>query len=358
MITRRGFVIGSLAALALPNRGMMQAKATTKTDVAIVSININGGDIFNQDLPETLFKHHHGYIYPSDYVKVLQQFYDLGLRVVQLPFKIERVWRDYPSGKLHLKEVELIKEFVASARSVGLQVHLSPHNFASFYEAKLGSDGWPVEAFAKFWGMFAKEFKDENGVWGFSLDTEPVFEAPFADGIRFWQPAAQGAVDAIRKVDKNHLITVPGSDHWGNSQLWRYHSDALRIEDPSDNFAFEATCYGDYNFSGKYDLSYAEQSQVTDPPGNHAHPDIMVERVTPFVEWLSENNYRGMVSEWGVPTDDPDWLVVADHFLQFLQENGVGSSAWAWGPWWPADYPLYISPAGEMARLLGNHASS
>lgn len=356
-ITRRQLLIGGAAALVLPHTGVARVSAATQTDIAIVGININGGDIFDQGNPDNLFKHHHGYIYPSDYTEVLQQFYDLELRVVQLPFKIERVWRDYPSGKLDRTEIGLIKEFVAAARKIGLQVHLSPHNFASFYENKLGSDGWPVAAFAQFWGMFAKEFKDEKGVWGFSLDTEPVFEAPFADGIQFWQPAAQGAVDAIRKVDKSHLITIPGSDHWANSELWRYHSDSLRITDPSDNFAFEATCYGDYNFSGKYDLSYAEQSQVTDPPGNHAHPDIMVDRARPFADWLVENNYRGMISEWGVPTNDPDWLVVADHFLQFLQENNMGSSAWAWGPWWPADYPLYISPDGEMAKLLGDRAS-
>jgi hypothetical protein len=188
--------------------------------------------------------------------------------------------------------------------------------------------------------------KDEKGIWGYSLDSELLYI-----GEAIWNPAAQMTVDAIRKVDKQTLITIPGADHWGNSNLWYEHSADLRITDPSDNVAFEASCYGDWDFSGHYDMSYEEQSLLE--PDKAAYPDVMKDRATPFAQWLAQNNYRGIISEWGVPPNDDNWAEVARRFLGFLKEQGIGSSAWAYGPWWDPDYELLITPDSTLAAVLG-----
>ena len=52
---------------------------------------------------------------------------------------------------------------------------------------------------------------------------------------------------------------------------------------------------------------------------------------------------RGFVGEFGVPDNDPRWLVTMDRFLTYLKTNDIGGTYWAGGPWW-GDYKLSIEP--------------
>lgn len=346
-MNRRRFLAASAALVSqgfIPQRASIAAQ---QTDTYVVGLNATGGEIYN-DLPSRDI-YEHGYNYPTD-SESLTKLHDLGIRVVQLPFRIERVLPDF-SGSLNLDEIGRIKAFVSLAREVGLQTYLSPHNFTRYggYDGHLlGSAGYPVEGFVSFWRQFAREFRDESGIFGYSLDTEPFTYAPFDSGISVWQPAAQAAVNAIRESDMSHLVTVPGADHWANAQRWRFHSEDLLILDPAENLAYEATLYGDADFSGKYFSSFEDEA---------AYPDVLVDRTRPFVEWLEEKGFRGLITEWGVPDNDDSWLDAADRLLKFLESHRVGSFAWAWGLWWPEDYALFISPEGKMAQLLGHYSS-
>jgi endoglucanase len=70
---------------------------------------------------------------------------------------------------------------------------------------------------------------------------------------------------------------------------------------------------------------------------------IGVNRAKPFVEWLIRNNKRGHFGEFGVPADDPRWLVAMDNLMSYLHDNCVPLAYWAAGPWW-GNYPLSIEP--------------
>jgi endoglucanase len=110
---------------------------------------------------------------------------------------------------------------------------------------------------------------------------------------------------------------------------------------------YEAHQYFDRDGSGKYDEAYEASG---------AYATIGVDRIQPFLNWLKANNVRGIVTEYGVPGNDPRWQVVLDNFLAKLDEAGVGGTYWAGGAWW-GDYPLSCEPVGGqdapvMAVLL------
>ena len=115
---------------------------------------------------------------------------------------------------------------------------------------------------------------------------------------------------------------------------WKQNNDKLVLKDPSDNLVYEAHQYFDRDSSGTYRQSY-DQGGAT--------PNLGVERLGPFVEWLKEHKVRGFIGEFGVPDNDPRWLVVLDNFLAAMKQNGIGGTYWAAGPWW-GDYPLSAEP--------------
>jgi endoglucanase len=101
---------------------------------------------------------------------------------------------------------------------------------------------------------------------------------------------------------------------------------------------YEAHQYFDDTGAGFYDQSYDAEG---------AYPNIGVDRVRPFVEWLREKGKKGFIGEFGVPGDDQRWNVVLDNFLAYLEANHVGGAYWAGGPWW-GSYPLSIEPADNF----------
>jgi endoglucanase len=70
--------------------------------------------------------------------------------------------------------------------------------------AIIGSARVPYGAFADLWSKLAAEVKDEPGVYAYGLMNEPH---DMEDSTR-WPRAAQAAVDAIRRVDRNTTIVV------------------------------------------------------------------------------------------------------------------------------------------------------
>ena len=72
------------------------------------------------------------------------------------------------------------------------------------------------------------------------------------------------------------------------------------------------TRYFDFDDSGTYKLGYTL---------NGASPDRGVERVRPFVEWLKQHNLRGIITEFGVPNDDPRWLELVQRLLVYWRKK-------------------------------------
>lgn len=64
--------------------------------------------------------------------------------------------------------------------------------------------------------------------------------------------------------------------------------------------------------------------------------NIGVARLQPFVDWCTTNNVRCYLGEYGIPSNEPDWLTVLDNFLEALDAAGMPGTYWAAGELWAA----------------------
>jgi hypothetical protein len=75
---------------------------------------------------------------------------------------------------------------------------------------------------------------------------------------RVWERASQRALDAIRSGGDHKLVLVQGYE-WAGAQRWPANHPTPWIDDPEDNFRYEAHHYWDRDNSGAYRHSYAEE---------------------------------------------------------------------------------------------------
>lgn len=281
-------------------------------------INLAGAE-FGKNMPGVFGK---DYIYPT--VADLDYFKARGLSLVRLPFKWERI-QPVLGADLDQAELKRMKEVVSLALERNIWVLLDMHNYCRRNEKGeyliIGSEKLPAATVADAWQRLAIEFKDFKNIWGYGLMNEP-HDMPSENS---WFNIAQGMIDKIRAVDRQTTIVV-GGDSWSSADRWQAASDHLKnLKDPSNDLVFEAHIYFDDDASGSYKSSY-EKEMADDLTG--------IARAKPFIEWLKKNKKRGFVGEYGVPDNDPRWLVTLDKMLSYLQENDVNGTYWAAGPWW------------------------
>lgn len=301
-------------------------------------VNLAGAEFGAGQLPGT---HGIDYVYPD--TQALDYYRSRGLTLIRLPFLWERV-QPVLGGALDTDETARIERVLDAAAARDMQLILDVHNYGRYRGAVIGSPAVPMSAFADLWKRLATRFKGHAGVWAYGLMNEPH------DMNGVWPAAAQAATDAIRAVDSRPAVLVAG-DGWSSARFWRDSNEQLAVRDVANNLYYEAHVYFDDDHTGRYDESYA---------GEGAYPTIGVDRVTPFVEWLRAKGARGFIGEYGVPAGDDRWLTVLDTFLSHLDQQGLGATCWAGGPWW-GDYPLSIEPAAGQDRpqmtVLTQHLS-
>jgi endoglucanase len=209
------------------------------------------------------------------------------------------------------------------------------HNFGRYYERPLSQND--ADPLADVWRKLAKECKDNPGLYGYELMNEP-HDLP--GGSDTWGGLAQHVMIAIRGVDTEHAILVPGYN-WQNAQDWTKNNQHLIIKDPSNNIIYTSHMYFDSSRKGAYKRSFEE---------DHGDVNIGVTGSEDFRNWLQQHHVRGMFTEFGVPPDQ-SWLDTMDHFLAAIDRdpNIVGAVYWSAGPWW-GDYPLSIEPKDGKDR--------
>jgi endoglucanase len=270
------------------------------------------------------------YAYPG--AKQFDYCQKKGLKVVRLPFRWERV-QDELMGPLDPVDMKRLDAVVKLARERDLKLILDMHNYARHLGKLIGTEDVPNAAFADVWRKIASRYKDEPGIFAYGIMNEP-------HGTKgLWPAAAQACVDAIRTVDTNHTILVCG-DGWSGAHSWPKINGKFLLNDPAQNLVYEAHQYFDHNNSGSYKRGYDEEG---------AYPTVGVERLQPFIKWLKENNARGFIGEFGVPDNDPRWLVVLDNTLAEMRKHNLGGTYWAAGPWW-GKYALSVEPRDGQDR--------
>jgi endoglucanase len=271
------------------------------------------------------------YIYPDE--QMLGYYRSKGFRVVRVTFLWERMQPTLLS-ELDSGELGRLHALAEAVRRQGMVLVTGPHNYARYavndgQPELIGSPEVPTAAFVDLWHRLSTAFVSVKDGLIFTLMNEPH------DTAGTWPSMAQSAVDAIRQVDRQRWLYVPG-DNWSSARSWSQYNDALAVTDPSDRIVYVAHQYFDESGKGSYESSY-------DADGTY--PEIGVDRLKPFLAWLRERRARGTVTEYGVPNNDPRWLVVLDKALNALKQANVGGAYWAGGPWW-GDYPLSSEPRG------------
>jgi hypothetical protein len=290
----------------------------------VIGVNISGQEYAHESYPTAV---------DLDYLK------GKGFEVIRLPISWERM-QPTLSSPIAQTELTSLKAFIAQAAARGMEVIVDLHNYGAYSTnledagnnvgQKIGSSAVPISAFANFWQQLAAGLKDVPGVAGYDIMNEPH------DMGGKWPAIAQAAVDAIRGTDMKTAIFVEG-DGWANAEFWAQRNSNLDIKDPANNVIYEAHQYFDADASSNYAQSYDEMG---------AYPNIGVDRIKPFLQWLKDHNARGFVGEFGVPDNDARWLTVVDNFLKAIDSAGVSGAYWTYHSHNEGYYfnPTHISP--------------
>lgn len=275
-----------------------------------------------------------------------------GMELIRLPFRWERVQRSY-NAELWPSEMARMDEFLDLAEERGVLVILDMHNFGRYHiwDGKgstpytnypgyiIGSPQAPRSAFVDVWRKLATHLKDRDCIWAYDIMNEP-----YNMGSYDWKTTAQYAINGIRQVDPDTMIMISG-DSYSSAVRWVSASgDLIELNDPSDNLIFQAHVYFDRNQSGAYPSSSnsfdLEEATVTRG----------VEWVTPFQNWLTEEETHGFLGEFGIPDEDPRWGGLIQNLLAYLKDNNMSATYWAAGPRW-GNYHL-------RSNIRANHDES
>jgi uncharacterized protein (TIGR03437 family) len=289
-------------------------------------VNVAGAEFGMSNLPGTL-----GRDYTFNSEATFRYFAEKNLGLIRVPLQWERL-QPILHAPLDADYLAGVKGDVGWAKAHGAEVILDIHNFAR-YRGNIAS----AADLADLWTRLSTEFKFERAVYAYNLMNEP-----HDMGTANWKEISQTVLEAIRANQDDKLIFVPG-DSWSSANRWVIvHGGASWIQDPSNNFAYEAHQYFDHDESGTYTASYAAELA--------ANPDLAnvgSTRVQRFLDWCRANGVRGMLGEFGVPDTDPRWLIVMENFLQALDGAGVEATYWAAGEWW-GSYPLSVQPTANF----------
>lgn len=292
----------------------------------LTGVNAAGAEFNLKSLPGEPFK---DYTYPTK--EDLAFFASQGANIIRLPFRWERIQHSL-GAPLDAAEVGRIRSTVTAAKAAGLCVLLDMHNYAKYYDNKLGDNGPLDTAFVKSWLLIAKEFGDPTETV-FGLMNEPA-NMPLAD----WAVLAKRTLKALRDAKATNLVFVSGG-RWSGVHDWfagltaSNASEFDDLHDPLNRAVLELHQYTDTDYSGTHT---ALTGAGCLPP---EHFDNRFARVT---AWARENNQQLFLGEFGVPAS-PECLASLTRILELTQElPWRGWTYWAAGRWW-GNYHMAIS---------------
>jgi hypothetical protein len=224
-------------------------------------VNVNGGEFgtggsFGNTNPGT-----YGTNYTYDPTTTFSYLSSRGVRIVRLPFRWERIQPNL-GGSLDPAELQRLKDVVSRAGSAGVKIILDLHNYGEYDSNGVRETvGQQVssEQFANLWSQLSGQFKSSNDVIAYDLMNEP-HDIGGDSPARSWESSSQAAVSIIRSNGDNKLIMVPGYN-WSSVASWASTHPSPWINDPANNFRYEAHQYFDNDNSGVYASSYSSGVQ-------------------------------------------------------------------------------------------------
>lgn len=347
-IERRTFlgVVASQTIGIARSRGQTSATARARLGVNLCGAEFGTTPQFCDQDPGEFGR---AYTYNSE--RSVAYFAGHGLGLIRLPFRWERV-QPRLGMPLDPAELDRLRQFLAWGRKHKARMIPDIHNYGRY---RIRTGGRVVEAridqkvdgtvpvtrahFADLWGRLSAAIGGDSAVHAYGLMNEP-----HDMGDSDWKAISQAAVNAIRARGDKKPILVAG-DSWSNSERFAQVNGAKAwIKDPANQTIYEAHCYFDHDFSGRYAQSF--DAEIAADPRLKTRG---LRRIQPFLDWCVANKARGFIGEFGVPNTDPRWLELLPPFLGALETAGVDACWWAAGEWW-GQYPLSIQPQADFSR--------
>lgn len=182
-----------------------------------------------------------------------------------------------------------------------------------------------------------------------------------------WETYSQAAVDAIRALNDTTLISVQGYAY-SSAKDWATNHPAKWITDSANNHMYDAHLYFDDDGSGSYANTFATETTNATGQGYASVSARTVARVKVFTDWVTAQNTKGFIGEYGWPNSDLAgasdaalWNQVGDDLLTHLDGVNMGATMWATGSWLsPTDnklntYVLGTFQALSQSTILENH---
>lgn len=180
-----------------------------------------------------------------------------------------------------------------------------------------------------------------------------------------WETYSQAAVTAIRALNDKTLISVQGYAY-SSAKDWATNHPTKWITDSANNHMYDAHLYFDDDGSGNYSNSFATETTNATGQGYASVSARTVARVKVFTDWVTAQNTKGFVGEYGWPNSDlsadaTSWNQVGDDLLTHLDSVNMGATMWATGSWLsPTDnklntYVLSTFQALSQSTILENH---
>ncbi|KTT13138.1 cellulase [Pseudomonas oryzihabitans] len=301
--------------------------AANTAKLNLIGLNFSGAAFAPQTLPGVL---NVNYIMPVE--AHFQQWSAKGVRLIRFPVIWERLQTRF-FGSLEAEYTRQVTQVLELAKKYNMKVILALDNGGRYKGTVIGTGN--VTNF-NYWDLtyrLAYQWGNHAALYGYDIMGKPNG----ADSS--WPVTAQSGIDGVRTMDRTHPVIVQGNA-WGSAVNWPSASNALLgLKDPANNLIYAANVYLDQDGSG----NYAAQDM------NSVDPQVGVNRVKPFVEWLKRNGKRGMIAEFGVPAGDSRWLTATDNLLAYLQQNCMPLTYWAAGPGW-GSYALAVEPVSGAER--------
>lgn len=301
--------------------------------IDLVGVNFGSGVFDPANVPGIYNK---GYTFADE--SYYKRHAGLGFKLVRLGFLWERI-QPKLGTELDAAELGRIKQSLDYAQKYGIKVILDMHNYYRYYGKVINSPEVPRAQFAETWRKIAVQVSKHPALYGYGLMNEP-----YNTGNNLWPQTAQAAGQAIRTVDPTKWIMIAG-DRYSSAFHWQKYNTSLIndpwMRDPKNNLVYEAHQYLDSDFSGTY-RNTAETFA----------PNLGVERVKPWVEWLKANKLRGYLGEHGIPDFSPSAVVATDNLLAYLNANCIPSTYWAAGPRWGENIMALDVSSGKFRPQL------
>lgn len=186
-----------------------------------------------------------------------------GIDMVRLPVRWERL-QPALDGALDETYVAIVTDQLDAAAAAGIDVILDLHNYGRYLtlggELLIGSGELDEASLIDVWLRIAATWGDHEAMLGYGLMNEPhdLGEGEEDGAARMWERVTQQILSALRDADDDHLVLVAGYD-WSSLARWSSNHPTGWIEDPADNFRYEAHHYWDSDGAGWYPEPYENE---------------------------------------------------------------------------------------------------